>query len=761
MKNQGKRPTVPTGIILMGKLLEPLGHQASLGLTLAYFHHFIDIHGGRDAFESLATIDVCARFVVPCTSVSRLSLVDQVERDGDSDYVKPAEWLISHAWSYKFLDVVDAMDNFCDEQGLSHDTSFWFCMFANNQHTIGSPSEMVERWLAAFRTALTDTGKIVMVLVPWRDPEALKRTWCVYEVYLSVVLNARFEVAMTKAQKRVFLGEVQHRSSEVLQMMSQVSSKHSITTIASDRDHIFGLIEAQVGFDELDRMVFNTLQTWVFHAFDSQRSIAMQPRERFDWLRSKASALITLGSLTQAEVLLDKAVDIFRRDLPPATPEGWEAMVDLGQMRALKRYPSDTWVPLFVEGLPKLQQLLGPHHPTTLDSTKNIGRWYCRNHMYDRGMPLLRTCLSIEQQKMGDDAEAMVLETKYCLGEALYVQDQVVEAQALFAQVYEGMCRLFGPAHPLSKGAQSNFATCATAQGQYAAAEATYLDCFYEMTRMHGVAHRQTVSTQLNLGRTQRLRGNFDLAKANLSLCVDNYRDADVPEINYLCQYELGLVAYCTAKYDDAMSILQDSYATFALHFGPTAPKCCGVLLVWFLVQSEQLGDRAFSTVDSVDEFLSKFQAANAMTTNLWSNWKCLACFGVIRGNMAMCMDCPRLSCRLCQSCATQPKPSFEQCAHSDSSWKTFNPPVQYLFEQKLALLAQADDWDEYAIAANAYRAYCRECQIDTPYLLVEVKPKLRGNDTAGSSAVGGAVAVLVAVLVAGLTKYRFRTFVA
>ncbi|ETV72173.1 hypothetical protein H257_12649 [Aphanomyces astaci] len=163
----------------MSKLLEPLDpHQASLGLTLAYFHHFIDIHGGRDVVESLATID---------------------------------------------------------------------------------------------------------------------RTWCVFEVYLSIVLQTRFEIAMTKAQKTVFLDEMLLHSNDVLEMMSQVSSKHSTTTVSRDRDHIFDLIEKQVGFAELDPL-------------DCQLTTAISPSEHFRSLCSKASALIALGSLTQDEGLLLKVV---------------------------------------------------------------------------------------------------------------------------------------------------------------------------------------------------------------------------------------------------------------------------------------------------------------------------------------------------------------------------------------------------------------------------------------------------------------------
>ncbi len=111
--------------------------------------------------------------------MSKLSLVDHVlSRPGGDEYAKPAEWLISHSWSYTFLDVVDAIDNSCQEQALEPTTSFWFCMFANNQHTImDDPDRMFDHWMQAFRRALTDTGKLVMVLSPWDNPASTDMTY--------------------------------------------------------------------------------------------------------------------------------------------------------------------------------------------------------------------------------------------------------------------------------------------------------------------------------------------------------------------------------------------------------------------------------------------------------------------------------------------------------------------------------------------------------------------------------------------------------
>ncbi len=118
------------------------------------------------------------------------------------------------------------------------------------------------------------------------QPETLKRSWCVYEVYLSVTLNARFEVALGKSQKAAFLQDIQEWDS-LYRLLYQVNCKNSITTVPSDRDRIFQLIEASVGFVQLDQMVFGVLQKWIMQALETQSDFAATSADRFQWMVTK------------------------------------------------------------------------------------------------------------------------------------------------------------------------------------------------------------------------------------------------------------------------------------------------------------------------------------------------------------------------------------------------------------------------------------------------------------------------------------------
>ncbi|CAK4776433.1 unnamed protein product, partial [Aphanomyces euteiches] len=228
-----------------------------LGLTLGFFKRFIEIHGGREAFQGLTTGDVCTRFLLPYTASTKLSLVEHVRQQPDGHlYAKPATWFVSHAWSYVHLDVVDALDDFFQENGLDDSVAVWFCTFCNNQHEIKSQVHAFEHWFGIFRSSLRSIGNVVMVMSPWNDPITLMRTWCVFEVYASIVENARFEIAMGKSQRESFLLDMQSEESAFTKMLGTIKSEKSQTTVPSDRDNIFKLIQDEVGFTKLDRMVF-------------------------------------------------------------------------------------------------------------------------------------------------------------------------------------------------------------------------------------------------------------------------------------------------------------------------------------------------------------------------------------------------------------------------------------------------------------------------------------------------------------------------
>ncbi len=96
-------------------------------------------------------------------------------------HVADANVFVSHAWAYKFVDLLAAMQHWAAEN--KHDPAslfLWIDLFSVNQHISASTTQ--EWWSGVFRNGITATGRVVLVLAPWSNPIPLSRAWCLWEV---------------------------------------------------------------------------------------------------------------------------------------------------------------------------------------------------------------------------------------------------------------------------------------------------------------------------------------------------------------------------------------------------------------------------------------------------------------------------------------------------------------------------------------------------------------------------------------------------
>jgi hypothetical protein len=103
-----------------------------LGVKVSFLQEFINAcPGGRDGIQELTTSSICELFVKPFTKPYNLSLCDLLYQT-KHESIDKAQVFISHAWKYKFVDIVDALQRkFSD----CLDTVIWFDVFSVNQHT--------------------------------------------------------------------------------------------------------------------------------------------------------------------------------------------------------------------------------------------------------------------------------------------------------------------------------------------------------------------------------------------------------------------------------------------------------------------------------------------------------------------------------------------------------------------------------------------------------------------------------------------------
>jgi hypothetical protein len=246
-----------------------------LGVHVSFFPSFIASCGGEIALASLTTTEVCERFVKPMTLQQRCSMCDLMRNSGSSE-VGTAKCFISHAWKYRFLDVVQSiLDYFCACSSASCDAFVWFDLFSNCQHdTCAKPFEW---WVGTFSNAIKIMGSVLMILSPWNSPIPLTRAWCVFELYACESSGSVFDIAMTRSERQHFLDDLNADPIAFYNMyafihlhayerlfcdlsstirLSKVNCERSESFNPDDRLRIFECVRKTVGFAALDRTVF-------------------------------------------------------------------------------------------------------------------------------------------------------------------------------------------------------------------------------------------------------------------------------------------------------------------------------------------------------------------------------------------------------------------------------------------------------------------------------------------------------------------------
>ncbi|KAH9113024.1 hypothetical protein AeMF1_012725 [Aphanomyces euteiches] len=714
-------------------------------VTLAYFHRFVEIHGGRDAFQDLTTEDVCDRFILPFTESTKLSLVDHVSQEPDGQqFVQPTQWFVSHAWSYHFLDVLDALDNFVDENNLDQRVAFWFCAFNNNQHDIKGQIRSFEFWLGGVQAALTSSRLIVMVVSPWTNPVTLTRTWCVYEVYMSIVLNARFEIAMGKTQKMEFLQDMKSGLDQkeiFLKTLATINTQESTTTIASDRDHIFKLISDQVGFAKLDQMVLKVMQDWMVRTVKHQAEAAIDPEEKCQWHLSLGTVYNMTDNLVEAEIAFKTAADIHQESLPRSLWLGWSARHWEAYVKSRLLKPKETWEPLFKESLPMLKELLGPEHKSTLRAIRDEGESYCHFGDYATGMPLLEECFATQERVLGRD-HVETLPTLLCAGMYKSRQGQLVEATQWLERAYKLHREIYGESNGETNICRGTLAVCYCRQGKYAQAEPLLLTSYDHHWRTLGPDHSNTCAALFNLSAILRFTGKYDTAEANLRFCKASYERMGETSWVMHCDRSLALVLFAQGRLDEAKEWFENVTQAYTAAVGPKHPFTQGALFDRYFLQLELPG--GFTLPETMEAIENALKASDIFHEN-WNGMSCHGCYTTVQGTMCTCSKCPRFAIRYCTKCMKTFQPP---CGHAISSWTRVKPPARFIQEERLKLLAKQGNWDDFKQNAKEYDEYCEKFnvleRIDLENLKSNQSPKRSHAMLVGLTA--GALVLAIAI---------------
>ena len=173
------------------------------------------------------------------------SYAEKLRRNpGKAGWVGTPNHFVSHAWSYKFVDVVAALRAYADRYD-GEEAIFWFdCVSIDEHATQSFPQEW---WKSVFQESIRMIGHVVMVLSPWENPIPLTRAWCLWEVYCCNVVGAQFSVTLGHEERGRFEEALCENSGVLLDAFAGIDVANAEAGKEEDRAMILAAVRATEG----------------------------------------------------------------------------------------------------------------------------------------------------------------------------------------------------------------------------------------------------------------------------------------------------------------------------------------------------------------------------------------------------------------------------------------------------------------------------------------------------------------------------------
>lgn len=118
--------------------------------------------------------------------------------ESDQSYIEyvanneqPPKWFVSHAWSTSYFDTLRMLRLHAKERKVDHETEYyWICAFAINQHNIDDLALQDFKQLPFAKAMMHPKCEGTVVVLDEFKATPFTRSWCVFEAYLSVLLNS-------------------------------------------------------------------------------------------------------------------------------------------------------------------------------------------------------------------------------------------------------------------------------------------------------------------------------------------------------------------------------------------------------------------------------------------------------------------------------------------------------------------------------------------------------------------------------------------
>lgn len=182
-------------------------------------------------------------------------------------------FFVSHAWSYKFSELVQAIKRFEDADSRRKGAHYFVDYFAVNQWNPLNDLNTLERLIQL-------SEAVVLVMSPLKKPTPVTRCWCLYEIKAAIACRKPIHGTVPDDQYAWFRTLVLTGRPEDIKNFV-VEARTAKASVQKDEDMIKAAIKKEIGFDTLNIEVYKAVVSCISRlSFTFVDDCKAKPEER-------------------------------------------------------------------------------------------------------------------------------------------------------------------------------------------------------------------------------------------------------------------------------------------------------------------------------------------------------------------------------------------------------------------------------------------------------------------------------------------------
>mgnify|MGYP000297470991 CR=1 FL=1 len=557
---------------------------ASQGISrplLTQLSSFVSTH-----HPNWTTYDFCDQYIKPITAqfkCSFLNLLQVVLLPTDvpattTGVCAQATIFVSHAWKYpnhRLLSCLVAL-----EKSVEKEDFFWIDTLTVTQHERpGKPERGFDWWCDTFLEAIKLIGRTALVLQPYSNPEPLRRSWCLFEIFCTHKAGVKLDIVLDKNEQVQFESALLDGSFDMDDWASEIDLATAKAKFTVDEQNILAQVNSfGGGVQRLNEVVIDLLRDWFARtarettAKLSQSSVS----DNETWVTgvatqgNTATLLHEQGNLKEAEVLYRQALETTRVKLGDTHPTTLRSMINLANLLDDKRELREA-EQLSRTVVAAREEQLGGRHKDTLNAINILANILENQNKYVEAETLYRQVMNGQTVTLGADHRDTLF-TMNNLADILRKQKKFVEAEKLFGTVLAANKVQFGEDHPSTLETMANYASLLVNQDRFAEAEVLQRKVLTAFRAKKGQHHQTSMLILNNLALTLERQGKLNeaeqLYRQSLTAMQRKFGAGHPHSLEVL--QNLGVLQMNQEKWSEAEETLRQAQDGFLKLYGAT-----------------------------------------------------------------------------------------------------------------------------------------------------------------------------------------------